>query len=60
MTEEDAVKLEEWAFECERIQPKGASFGVLEVSPTYVYFKSANKKKPVDDKYFGSALVRGM
>jgi len=46
-----------WTFECERIQHKGACFGVIEISPTFFYFKSAGKKKPADPKYFGSALV---
>jgi len=44
-------------FECERIQPKGASFGSLEVSAKYCLFESARRSKGCDSKYVASALV---
>jgi hypothetical protein len=44
-------------FECERIQPKGTSFGSLEVSAKYFLFISARRSKGTDSQYFASALV---
>ncbi|OMJ79767.1 hypothetical protein SteCoe_20158 [Stentor coeruleus] len=42
--------------ECERIKVSYSLFGDLEVSQDYILFISEGKEKPLDGKFFGSAL----